>query len=86
MTDNLFYNLGRKMGPKLRKARWLWTSATGTEADTVRLEHGVGLDLAHEAKKQLQMDAEQRTRETLDEIGPRLAGCVANKLDRKSVV
>jgi predicted Zn-dependent protease len=80
MSDSLFYHLGKKMGPKLRKARWLWTSATGTEAETIRVEHGVGLDLAQEARGQLQMDVEPRTRAILDGIGPRLAACVANKL------
>jgi beta-barrel assembly-enhancing protease len=68
------------MGPKVRKARWLWTSATGTEADMIRLEHGVGLDLAHEARKQLQADGEPRTRQVLEEIGSRLAARVVNKL------
>jgi len=80
VTDSLFYHLGRKMGPKVRKARWMWASATGTQTDTIRLEHGVGQDLAHEAKQQLQMDAEPRTREILDETGRRLAACVADKL------
>jgi predicted Zn-dependent protease len=80
MSDSLFYHLGRKMGPKVRKARWMWASATGSETDTIRLEHGVGLDLAHEARQQLQMDAEPRTREVLDQAGSRLAEHVANKL------
>lgn len=80
MSDSLFYYLGRKMAPKVRKARWMWASATGSEADTIRLEHGVGADLAHEAKQQLQMDAEPRTRETLDQAGGRLAAHVTNKL------
>ncbi|MGE5293752.1 MAG: M48 family metallopeptidase [Solirubrobacterales bacterium] len=80
MSDSLFYHLGRKMGPKVRKARWMWASAAGTQADMVRLEHGVGLDLAHEAKQQLQMDAETRTREILDQVGGRLVARVADKL------
>ncbi len=80
MADSLFYSLGRKMGPKLRKARWMWESVTGTEADAIRLEHGVGLDLAHEARKQLQLDADARTEGALDEIGYQLTACVANKL------
>lgn len=80
MSDSLFYHLGRRMGPKVRKARWMWASATGTTEETIRLEHGVGLDLAHEARKQLQIDAEPRTRLVLDEIGRRLAERVANKL------
>jgi predicted Zn-dependent protease len=80
MADSLFFNLGRKMGPKLRKARWMWESMTGTEADAVRLEHGVGLDLAHEAKKMLQIDADAQTRQALDDTGYPLVTCVANKL------
>jgi len=80
MSDSLFYHLGRKMAPKVRKARWMWASATGSEADTIRLEHGVGVDLAQEARKQLQMDGEPRTRETLDQAGSRLAAHVTNKL------
>jgi predicted Zn-dependent protease len=68
------------MGPKVRKARWMWASATGSQEETIRLEHGVGLDLAQEARRQLQMDAEPRTRQALDETGPRLAACVADKL------
>lgn len=80
MADGLFYNLGKKVGPKVRKAKWMWESVTGTEADAVRLEHGVGLDLAHEARLQLQMDSGPRTRETLEEIGYQLATCVANQL------
>lgn len=79
MLGDLFYSLGRKMGPKIRKAQWMWTSFTGTEAEAIRLEHGVGLDLAEEARKQLPLDAEPRTRQALDEIGRRLAACVANR-------
>lgn len=80
MTDNLFYSLGRKMGPKLRKARWMWESLTGTEADALRLEQSVGLDLSHEARQQLPLDPDPRTRQTLDDIGYRLSTCVANRL------
>jgi hypothetical protein len=80
MSDSLFYHLGRRMGPKVRKARWMWASATGTTEETVRLEHGVGLDLAHEARQQLQMDADPQTREILDQIGRRLTDRVVNKL------
>jgi len=78
MARGLFYNLGRKVGPKVRKARWVWESVAGTEADTIKLEQGVGVDLAQEARRQLQGDAE--TMAMLDEIGGRLVGCVANKL------
>jgi len=80
MAGSLFYNLGRKMGPKVRKARWMWESLTGTEADAIKREHGVGLDLAREAAGQLQIDPDPQTRATLEEIGQRLSACVANRL------
>jgi len=51
MLDSLFYNLGRKMGPKIRKAQWMWTSFTGTEDDAIRLEQRVGVDLAEETRQ-----------------------------------
>jgi len=79
MFDGLFYNLGRKMGPKVRKAQWMWASFTGTETEAIRLEHGVGLDLAEEAAKQVPLDLDPRTRQALGEIGRRLAACVANQ-------
>ncbi len=80
MAKNLFYNLGRKIGPKVHKARWVWESLTGTEADAIRLEHRVGLDLAQEARAQLQIDRDPGPRKTLDEVGCRLAARVADKL------
>jgi predicted Zn-dependent protease len=80
MAGSLFYNLGRKLAPKVRKVRWMWESLAGTEADAIRLEHQVGLDLAHEAELQLTADSDPRTVEMLREIGPRLAACVANQL------
>ncbi|MBM4027803.1 MAG: M48 family metallopeptidase [Planctomycetes bacterium] len=79
MLGDLFYNLGRKMGPKIRKAQWMWTSFTGTEAEAIRLEHGVGQDLAEEARKQLPLDPDPRTRQALSEVGRQLAACVANR-------
>ncbi len=80
MLDGLFYNLGRRVGPKLRKAQWMWASFTGTEAEAIRLEHAVGLDLADEASRQLALDLDPGTRQALDEVGRRLAACVANRL------
>jgi predicted Zn-dependent protease len=80
MAGSLFYNLGRKIGPKVRKARWMWESLTGTEADAIRIEHGVGLDLAHEVKTQLAIDSDPQTARVLEEIGNRLSACVANRL------
>jgi predicted Zn-dependent protease len=80
MAGSLFYNLGRRIGPKVRKVRWMWESLAGTEADAIRMEHGVGLDLAHEARLQLTMDSDPQTATLLEEVGGRLSACVANRL------
>jgi predicted Zn-dependent protease len=74
-----FYNLGRKAGPRFRKAKWFWQSMTGTEADAIKVENDVGRDLAHEVRLQLRSDPQPRTDQMLSEIGSRLAGCVANR-------
>jgi predicted Zn-dependent protease len=80
--SGLFYNLGRKVGPKVRKARWMWQSVTGSEADAIKVEYEVGLDLAREIRQQLGHIQEPQTDQILNEIGNRLAGCVANKFRR----
>jgi len=79
MGGSLFYNLGRKVGPKVRKAKWVWTSVTGTEAETIALEHDVGLDLAEEARLQLEPDRDAEVVGLLGRIGRRLIDRVANK-------
>jgi predicted Zn-dependent protease len=80
--SGLFYNLGRKVGPKVRKARWMWQSIAGSEADAIKVEYEVGLDLAREIRQQLGRSREPQTDQMLKEIGNRLAGRVANKSRR----
>jgi len=82
--SGLFYNLGRKVGPKVRKARWMWQSVTGSEADAIKVEHEVGLDLAREIRQQLGQGQKSQTNQMLNEIGNRLASCVANRSRRFS--
>jgi predicted Zn-dependent protease len=76
--------LGRKVGPKVRKAKWIWQSIAGSEADAITVEHEVGQDLSREIRHQLELDQEPQTKQMLDEIGHRLAACVANKSRRFS--
>jgi len=78
-VSKLFYNLGRKVGPKVRKVKWIWQSMTGTEADAIKIENDVGRDLAHEIRLQLKPDAEPKIDQLLKEIAPRLSKCVANR-------
>lgn len=80
--SGLFYNLGRKIGPKVRKARWMWESFTGSEADAIKVEYEVGLDLVREIKQQLGHSQEPQIDQLLNEVGNRLAACVVNKSRR----
>lgn len=75
----LFYNLGKKVGPKVRKAKWMWLSATGNEADIIAVEYEVGRGLAREIRNQLGQDREWHETHMLIETGQRLADCVVNK-------
>ena len=77
--SKLFYNLGKKVGPRVRKAKWIWQSMTGTEADVIKVENDVGRDLAHDIRLQLKPDPDPQIDKLLREIGVRLAPCVANR-------
>ena len=77
--SGLFYNLGKMLGPKVRKARWLWQSIAGTEADAIRVEHEVGRDLAREIKRQMHLDSEPKAARIVRQVGSNLAACVADQ-------
>jgi beta-barrel assembly-enhancing protease len=79
-VSGLFYNFGRMLGPHVRKARWLWQSVAGDEADAMRLEREVGSDLARGIRQQLKVDTDPQIAQLLNEVGSRLTACVANKL------
>jgi predicted Zn-dependent protease len=83
-VSGLFYSLGRKVGPKVRKAKWIWQSLAGSEADAITVEHEVGQDLAREIRRQLGLDRDPQIEQMLNEIGHCLAACVANKSRRFS--
>ncbi len=82
--SGLFYNLGKKVGPKVRRAKWFWQSMVGSEADAIKVEHEVGQDLSREIRRQLELDPDPQAEQILNETGNRLAGCVANKLRKFS--
>ncbi len=77
--SGLFYNLGKMVGPKVRRAKWIWQSVAGSEADAIKVEHEVGRDLAREVRHQLGLDEQPQIKQMLNETGQRLAACVANK-------
>jgi len=77
--SGLFYSLGRKVGPKVRKVKWFWQSIAGSEADAIKVEYEVGQDLANEVRCQLDLDKEPKAEKILNEAGTRLRACVVNK-------
>jgi len=68
------------VGPRIRKAKWIWQSITGSEADAIQVEHEVGRDLACEIRRRLEPDPKPQAAQLLGEVGDRLSACVANKL------
>jgi predicted Zn-dependent protease len=60
----------------------MWQTFTGTEADAIKVEYEVGLDLARQVRQQLGHQQQPQTDQVLNEIGNRLSGCVANKSRR----
>lgn len=80
MADSLFYGLGRALGPKLRKAKWIWASMAGSQADRLRLEYQVGLDLCEEVRRQTHAEPDPRMLQVLADVGSRLtAGSVKRR-------
>jgi predicted Zn-dependent protease len=73
MANSLFFDLGRALGPKLRKARWIWASIAGSRADRLKLEYQVGLDLREEVHRQARVEKQDRAAlGVLADVGSRL--------------
>jgi beta-barrel assembly-enhancing protease len=82
--SGLFYNLGRKLGqvavPVARRSKWLWTSLTGTEADSVRAETEMGRAMAAEMRAGLRERVDPRDSELVAEMCQRLSARLRNNL------
>jgi predicted Zn-dependent protease len=74
-----FYNLGRLVGPKVRKAEWVLRSLTGTEAEAAVAEQAVGRDLARAVHEQLEPEPDPAARQHLDYLAARLTGAVRDR-------
>jgi Zn-dependent protease with chaperone function len=75
----LGYNLGRRLGPKLREANWIFRSLTGTEAEAIRAEVAVGRDLERAFLDQMEPSADPHARDLVAELGGRLAARVESR-------
>ena len=86
VSENGFYRFGRLAGVKFRKAKWMWQSATGSEADAIRAEYGVGRDMAAVILERTPSGADEEVQALLDRIGQELAAAVRNKLHRFQMI
>jgi predicted Zn-dependent protease len=74
-----FYNLGRLIGPKMRKAEWVLRSVTGNESEAIVAEQAVGRDLARAVLEQLERDPDPAAREHLDYLAAKLAAGLSDR-------
>lgn len=77
--SGFFYQLGRSVGPKLRKAKWIWTAATASEPESIAAERAAGADLAQVVQQQQRRCADPPVVELLTGTGAALAGRVKDK-------
>jgi len=75
----IFYNLGRIIGPKVRKGKWIWHSLTSSSAQALQTEYEMGRDLAGQITKQVGLDSDNQAAHLLNEIGARLTRRLVNK-------
>jgi Zn-dependent protease with chaperone function len=75
----LFYKLGRKAGPKIRKARWMWQSLFGSEAEILAAENAVGQDLYTEVVHQVPQTEDAELQAQISHITTKLAQRVRGK-------
>ena len=85
MAD-FFYELGRKAGAGLRKARWVWANAAGSEAEALAAEYQAGLDMARAWDAGAAFDDDPASQEFLSDIAGRLTGRLTNQARRWRVV
>jgi predicted Zn-dependent protease len=74
-----FYNLGRLVGPKMRKAEWVLRSLTGSEAEAIVAEQAFGRDLARAFLAQLGHDSDSVVREHLDYLAAKLTAGLSDR-------
>ena len=86
VAKNPFYRLGRAAGGQVRRARWMWQSVAGSEADAIRAEQGVGRDMAAAVLHQTPRDPDQTTQALVADIAGSLTAVVRNRLHRFQMV
>ena len=71
--------MGRKVGSSIKKGRWYYKSAFGSEDEAINAEMAVGKELALSMKKEMKVVNNQELQNIIDEIGTQLYQRVVNK-------
>lgn len=77
-----FFNLGRFVGPKVRKGKWVWNSFTADDNQIVEAEYQTGRDMANTMAGQLGLDDDAPRVEHVRELGERLASRLTDRRRR----
>ena len=85
MAGSGFYRFGRMAGVQFRKAKWIWQSVAGNEADAIQTEYGVGRYMATVMLEETPGDPDPASQAVLDEVGTKLRAAVRNRLHRFQV-
>lgn len=73
-----FYHLGKKVGPKVRQAKWAWASATAPEAERIEAERLVGAEMAAAVRQQKPPCPDPAAADSLRQVGGELARRLTN--------
>ena len=78
ILPRLGYWLGFQARKPYRQAKWMWTSFSGTEEESIKAEKEYGRECAQEFIKQFPGAVASRDQELVSTIGARLGGIIAD--------
>jgi Zn-dependent protease with chaperone function len=81
-VDDFFFELGRKLGARLRGFLLFWISLTGSESDSLQAEFQAGCDRARAFDRAARFDDDPQRLELLARITRRLTNRLSNKQRR----
>lgn len=82
--SSFFRQLGRTLGPGIRRGQWLWQAATGTEQERVEAERVVGRELAAAIRTGMGVDSGSAAATRVEELGERLVKATRDRYRRFS--
>lgn len=80
--SGFFYSLGKFVGPKVRKGKWVWNSLTASRDEIIRAEYETGRDMAAALARQMPLDSDMEAARLVVDLGNRLAGRLTDRCRR----